>query len=116
MKKIATLIMILAFVIGTQAQNEFKKVGTLKATKGIVKVLAEDMVVITVDGENQRYMANNLPDEYKKDGLHVTFSGEIGEIPSNVRMAGTPFKIGTIKVTLKDKKKLQLNKRKYKFK
>jgi hypothetical protein len=31
--------------------------------------------------KHKRYVASNLPDEFKKDGLHVTFSGLEAPIP-----------------------------------
>ncbi len=39
------------------------------------------------------YYAENLADEFKKDGLKVKFKGFLTEIPSNVRLIGKPITI-----------------------
>jgi hypothetical protein len=75
------------------------------------------MVVLNSDaGTNQRYASAELPDELKKDGLHLTLDGDIGKIPANVRMAGTPFRITCIKISKEEAQKHKLSKRKYCFK
>jgi len=42
------------------------------------------------------YYAENLGDEFKKEGLRVKFKGTLLEIPSNVRMIGKPIKLTKI--------------------
>jgi hypothetical protein len=54
----------------------------------IIKV-AEQFVLQT-DGENQRFIACNLPESYHKEGLKVNFSILIKEIFPNERWAATP--------------------------
>jgi hypothetical protein len=44
-----------------------------------------------------RFLPSNLPDEFKRDGIRIIFSGEIGEIPPNVRLIGTPLHLKAIK-------------------
>ena len=99
------------------AQEKFEKDKSVKDLKVTVKVLNEKMIVLTSDASaNERYIADNLPDELKKDGLHLTISGDIGKIPATVRMAGTPFHIFCIAISKGDEKKFKLAKRKYCFK
>ena len=47
-------------------------------------------------GANVDYYAENLGDEFKKEGLRVKFKGTLLEIPSNVRMIGKPIKLTKI--------------------
>ena len=42
------------------------------------------------------YYAENLGDEFKKEGLKVKFKGTLLEIPTNVRMIGKPIKLTKI--------------------
>lgn len=47
-------------------------------------------------GANVDYYAENLGEEFKKEGLRVKFKGTLLEIPSNVRMIGKPIKLTKI--------------------
>ena len=106
--------MFMAVLLQVNAQVEFKKVREVKNIKVVVKVLNENMVVVVPDNEpNQRYTAAELPAELKKDGLHLTISGEVGEIPPNVRMVGTPFRITCISISKEEQNKFKLSKRKF---
>ena len=88
----------------------------VKSTKGIVKKLNADMTVIELaDNANKRFVASNLPEEFNKDGLHVTFCGLESLIPPYIRMIGTPIQLKTIQVTGKEKKIYKLTKKKYKL-
>ena len=86
----------------------------VKGIKVRVKVLGENQVLIVPDKDpSQRYTANELPAELRKDGLHLTVDGEKGEIPPNVRMIGNPFRITCITVSGAEKRKYKLSKRKF---
>ena len=116
MKRIISIVFIL-FTLSSFAQTggfDFKI--PVRNVKGVVKQLNSDLTVIElVKNENKRYVASNLPDELKKDGLYVTFSGLEAPIPPYIRMAGTPIKLKCIKVTSKEKKSFKLTKKKYKL-
>lgn len=119
MKKIACIAaFMLAFLQMSVAQNSgFDYKTPLKNKIGIVKKLNEDMTVITQKGnENIRYVANNLPFEFNKDGLEVKFNALESAIPPYIRMTGRPIQLQCIKVSNSDKKKFDLTKRSYKFK
>ena len=112
--KITLMVIFTAVLLHAGAQTEFKKVKSVKNIKATVKVLNENMTVLVPDAEpNQRYTAAELPAELKKDGLHLTICGDLGEIPANVRMIGTPFKITCISITKAEQKKYKLSKRSY---
>ena len=68
----------------------------VNAVKGTIQQLSPNSawyVIIPDDEKNQRYAPTNLPDEFKKDGLRVIFSGKVAEIPPNVRMVGVPLEL-----------------------
>jgi hypothetical protein len=44
-----------------------------------------------------RYAPSNLPEELKKDGLRVAWTGQETEPPAGVRMWGTPYRIEKIR-------------------
>jgi hypothetical protein len=111
------MILFMSALMQVRAQEKFEKVSSVKNLNVTVKVLSEKMTVLVPGtNANQRYLAAELPDELKKDGLHLTVDGDIGKIPPNVRMAGTPFRITCIKVSKEEEKKYKLPKRKYCFK
>jgi hypothetical protein len=49
------------------------------------------------DDPGQRYAPDELPEAFRVEGLRVVFSGEVGEIPPNVRMWGTPLHLTAIR-------------------
>jgi len=55
-----------------------------------------DFVFLPDGAPSQRYLLKNLPSDFQQDGLRVRISGEIGEIPPNVRLIGTPLTIRQI--------------------
>jgi hypothetical protein len=104
-------------VLPPSVAQEFKWTHFIKNKKGIVKVFAEDAVVIIAQGnDSERYTSEQLPEDWKKDGLQVTFSGRVGEIPPYIRMIGTPLKLSSISTTTEEAKKFNLKKAKIKFK
>lgn len=111
-----TIIAVL-LVSTSFAQTDFEWEREIKNEKGKVTVLAngETWVIVPDNNPNGRYISQQLPDEFKKDGLPVIYSGWVGKIPPNVRMLGTPLKLKSIKVSGADKKKFKLSKRCYKF-
>ncbi|MDG5816123.1 hypothetical protein QA601_13600 [Chitinispirillales bacterium ANBcel5] len=50
--------------------------------------------IITEEGE--RYRPINLPEEFREDGLKVTFSGSVAEDVVGIHMWGKPFEIDHI--------------------
>lgn len=113
MKKIFVVTAILLSAISINAR-EYEWYKTIKNVKGVVQKVMDDTWVIVPEGSGgNRYYSEQLPDEYKKDSLHVTFSGMVGKIPPNVRMVGTPLKLQKISVSKKEMKKFGLKERCY---
>ena len=54
--------------------------------------------IVPDDDRGTRYAPDRLPDEFKKDGVRVVFSGRIGQIDPNVRMWGTPLTVTAIRL------------------
>jgi hypothetical protein len=112
--KAIVVVMLVVVAVKLQAQTTFQKVKSVKGIKVHVQALnATQMVVIRDDQPNQRYVATDLPEELRKDGLHLSLDGDIGAIPPNVRMIGTPFRMTCIRVSAAEQKKYKLAKRKY---
>jgi hypothetical protein len=93
------ILLLLGFIIPTSYAQENRNMNsdnTINAMKGTIQQLSsgsEWYVIIPDDEKNQRYAPSNLPDEFKKDGLRVIFSGKVAEIPPNVRMIGIPLEL-----------------------
>ncbi|HLP21612.1 MAG TPA: hypothetical protein VK174_14970 [Chitinophagales bacterium] len=112
------MILIGIFAINAQVTDfEYEKT-LLKNVKATIKVLnnGELFVIVPDNNENMRYISQQLPEEFKKDGLKVKFTGWEGKIPPNVRMMGKPLKLKSICVTKTEQKKFAIKKAKYTFK
>jgi len=114
---IAALGLIMASVCNAQTTN-FQWEKELKKANATVRVLdnGELFVLVPDDNANMRYISQQLPAEYKKDGLKVSFTGWEGIIPPNFRMMGKPLKLQSICAAKGEKKKYKLKKCCYKFK
>lgn len=65
---------------------------------GHVVHIRGDWYALDPEGQpGSRYAPDDLPEEFRQDGLAVVFSGRIGEIPPNVRMWGTPLELTAIR-------------------
>jgi hypothetical protein len=71
--------------------------GYLQETKAFVKKLSPNDAVFYIEVGGTRYLPVVLPAEFAIDNLPVYVSGVIGKIPANVRLAGTPLEIKTIR-------------------
>ncbi len=119
MKKIPVLVVGLLAILFVKSQGlDFEWERKVKGVKGTVKFLEdkETVVIVPDDNPNMRYISQQLPEEYKKEGLKICFTGWLGKIPPNVRMLGTPLKLNCVCTTKAEQKKFNLKKRKYAFK
>ena len=108
------MLLTVAFV--TYAQNGFTPVRVVKAMKVTVKEVNSTNIMIPMVSPNERYIAENMPEELKKDGLLMTISGDVGKVPANARMMGTPFKLTCVTITKAEQVKYKLKKKKWNFK
>lgn len=109
---------LMLFSTALFAQDDWeweREVSNVKA-KVVLLENGETWVIVPDDNENMRYISRQLPEEYKKNGLAITFNGWIGKIPPHVRMLGTPLKLTKIWVSCADKKQYKLKKGQYTFK
>jgi hypothetical protein len=91
---------ILAFVaaLGVMAPAQ---TGTVTDAHGaIVEVNQQNgwYGIVPDDDRGTRYAPDRLPDEFKKDGVRVVFSGRVGTIDPNVRTWGVPLTVTSIRV------------------
>lgn len=118
-KSIVIIAITLAALAAVKAQPAtFEWQNQVKNIKATVKVLnnGELYVLVPDNNSSMRYISEQLPQEYKKDGLQVTFSGWEAKIPPYMRMMGKPLKLTCICVSKAEKKKYSLGKLKYTFK
>jgi hypothetical protein len=54
--------------------------------------------IVPDDDRGTRYAPDRLPDEFKKDGLRVIFSGRAGQVDPNVRTWGIPLTVTNIRL------------------
>ncbi len=110
-------IVCMVVSVSLSAQTDFEWERKISKVKATVNSLGDEIFVIKPEGDgSNRYISQQLPEEYKKEGLKVTFTGMVGKIPPNFRMMGTPLKLISISVAGKEMKKFGLKKCKYVFK
>jgi len=118
MKRLPIIVFITILSFAAKAQEwSYGYDKTITNIKATVKILEnkETVVLVPNDNLNGRYIANNLPEAYKIEGLKVTLTGDVGIIPPNVSRMGTPLKLKAIGVSKCEQKKYKLSKRKYSF-
>lgn len=72
--------------------------------KGTIKKVDSDYVIVPEDAKGQKFLPSYLPEEYKKNGLEVTFDGDLGK----VEKSGTTLNIHKIWVAYELKEKFKL--------
>lgn len=75
-----------------------KTVETVENKVGTVRRIHDKLYIIISEDNRSRFAPCNLPDEFKKDGLRIVFSGDVKEIYPNERWAATLFKLTDYKV------------------
>jgi len=102
MKTLSVCLILVMSLLGLKAQNgnsfPYEKARDMVKEKYHIKKISDEIYVLANKDETQRYLAYNLPDDFKKDGLNVICSGIVGKVPPNFKMMGTPLKISTISV------------------
>ena len=117
MTKHLAILGILTILQQSIHAQTFEKVSSVKNLAAKIVVLNETMTVIeTQRNPGQRYATDQLPAELKVNNLAVTIDGDIGKIPPNVRMTGTPFRLRCLKISSMEMRKFNLKKRKWTFK
>ncbi|AFY56114.1 hypothetical protein Riv7116_3665 [Rivularia sp. PCC 7116] len=75
-----------------------KTVDTVENKVGKVRRIHDRLYIIVSEENRSRFAPCNFPDELKKDGLMIRFSGDVKEIYPNERWAATLFKLSDYKV------------------
>ena len=95
---LAVAFMLFASQAFAQTPAPIDSVGFLKAQKAVIKKLNENIYTIEPTAmPGKRFVASNLPKEFRHNGMPVIVEGVIGKPKPNVRMAGTPFYIRAIR-------------------
>lgn len=85
-----------------------KTVDTVKNQIGKVRKIHDRLYIIVSKDIGGRFAPCNLPDEFKKDGLMIRFSGDIKEIYPNERWAATLFKLTDYKAVDSEDKSVKV--------
>ena len=91
---------ILAFVVALGVMTP-AQTGTITNAHGaIVEVNQRNgwYGIMPDDDRGTRYAPDRLPDEFRKDGLRVIFSGRAGQVDPNVRTWGIPLTVTNIRL------------------
>ena len=104
-------------MIGKEVRNSSKcafdsrkTVDTLEKQVGTVRRIHDKLYIIVSEDNRSRFAPCNLPDEFKKEGLKIIYSGEIKEIYPNERWAATLFKLTDYKVVDEKNKSIKASK------
>jgi len=89
------------------AKFEFSK--PVFKIKGTIKKIDSDYVIVPQDSKKDKFIPSYLPEEYKKNGLEVTFDGELGKADKS----GTALNIHKIWVAYELKEKYKLEHKSY---
>ena len=88
----------------TNNDSKFEFSKSVYKVKGIIKKLDGDFVIVAEESKGEKFVPAYLPDEYKKNGLEVTFDGDIGKADKS----GTALNIHKIWVAYELKEKYKL--------
>lgn len=80
----------------SDCMSERKSIDTILISDGSIIKVSDQFILLSNDG-NQRYLACNLPESYKKEGQKMTCLVVVKEIFPNERWMATPAYIQEIK-------------------
>ena len=83
-------------------KSVYKIKGTIRKSDGVYVIVPEDM-------KNEKFVPTYLTEEYKKNGMEVTFDGDLGKADKS----GTPLNIHKIWVAYEIKEKYKLAHKNY---
>ena len=91
---------ILALVVALGVMTPAQSGTIINAHGAIVEVNQRNgwYGIVPGDDRGTRYAPNRLPDEFRKDGPRVIFSGRAGQVDPNVRTWGIPLTVTNIRL------------------
>jgi len=89
---------------GTNNDSRFEFSKAIFKIKGTIKKIGGDFVIVPDENKAEKFVPSYLPEEYKKNGLEVTFDGELGKADKS----GTALNIHKIWVAYEIKEKYKL--------
>jgi hypothetical protein len=103
----ARCLVIYAGVVATSGCESAGAVRALQQPSNELKNASGAIVAVRPDAgwwgivpdadRGTRYAPDRLPDEFKIDGLRVSFSGHVKPVDPNVRVWGVPFELTAIR-------------------
>ena len=108
--KFLIFIPYLLFVLNTRHahrpnnDSKFEFTKSVYKLKGTIRKADGDFVIVSDDDRNLKYVPAYLPEEYKKNGLEVTFDGDLGKVDKS----GTALNIHKVWVAYELKEKYKL--------
>lgn len=91
----------------SDSKFEFSK--SVYKIKGTIKKIDGDYVIVPEESKKDKFVPSYLPEEYKKNGLEVTFDGDLGKGDQS----GTALNIHKIWVAYEIKEKYKLAHKNY---
>ena len=89
---------------GPNGESKFEFSKPVYKIKGVIKKVDGDYVIVPEESKGQKFVPSYLPEEYKKNGLEVTFDGDLGKVDKS----GTALNIHKIWVAYELKEKYKL--------
>ena len=108
--KVLLLIPYLLYTLATGHSHKPNNDSKFEFTKSVYKVKATirradgTYVLVPDDSKDSKFIPAYLPEEYKKNGLEVTFDGDLGKVEAS----GTALNIHKIWVVYELKEKYKL--------
>ena len=89
---------------GPNNDSKFEFSKSVYKIKGVIKKTDDDYFIQPTESKGQKFVPSYLPDEYKKNGLEVTFDGDLGKADKS----GVALNIRKIWVSYDIKEKYKL--------
>ena len=104
------LLSLLVSRAGTPSNdNKFEFSKPVYKIKAVIRKADSDFILVPVDSKESKFVPAYLPEEYKKNGLEVTFDGDLGKADAS----GTALNIHKIWVAYEIKEKYKLAHKSY---
>ena len=108
----ALILISLRVLCGTgpgSGDSKFEFSKSVFKLKGTIKKSGDDFVIVPEDSKDIKFVPEYLPEEYKKNGLEVTFDGDLGK----AEKTSTPLNLHKIWVAYELKEKYKLTHKSY---
>src|SRR5688500_16370414 len=91
-----TVLAAIAALAGTLLAAQARELVNAAGVIEVVNARAGWYAIVPDGDRGTRYAPDRLPDDFRQDGLRVTFSGRVGEIAPDERAWGIPLALTAI--------------------